>query len=74
LSQQKSRSPKRALLTRSFGAAALPVGPSLDLRRSFAGSADRPPLYKGRANSLARKKRCRINRKICIAQFLGDER
>jgi hypothetical protein len=62
------------LSTRSFGAAALPVGPSLDQRRSFAGRADRPLLYKGRANSLARKKRFRINRKICIAQILGDEK
>jgi hypothetical protein len=50
-------------------AAALPVGPSLDQRRSVSGGADRPLLYKGRANSLARKNPFGINRKKLIAAF-----
>jgi hypothetical protein len=47
-------------------AAALPVGPSLDQRRSVSGGADRPLLYKWRAKS---EKPFGINREKLIATF-----
>jgi len=58
-------------LGRVVRAAALPVGPSLDQWRSVSGGADRPLLYKRRANSLARKKPFGINRKNFIAGIFG---
>jgi hypothetical protein len=50
-------------------AAALPVGPSLDQRRSVSGGADRPLLYKWRAKSAGAEKPFGINGKKLIAAF-----
>jgi len=44
----------------------------LDQRRSVSGGADRPLLYKRRANSLPLKKPFEINRKKLIAAFAGS--
>jgi hypothetical protein len=44
----------------------------LDQWRSVSGGADRPLLYKRRANSLARKKPFEINRKKLIAASAGS--
>jgi len=63
----KKAAAKDAPLERFLGAAALPIGPSLDQRRGLAGRADRPFLYKWHANRLAQKKRFRINRENLIA-------
>jgi hypothetical protein len=65
----KKPQPEMRVEVRVVRAAALPVGPSLDQRRSVSGGADRPLLYKRRANSLARKNPFGINRKKLIAAF-----
>ena len=71
LSQQKSRSPRRALcaLPQSGGVACRPViGPAAPPCAAPIG----PSHYKWRAKSVARKKRCGINAKKLIAEFCGS--
>jgi len=70
----KKPQPEARVVDAFIGAAALPVGPSLDQRRNPSAAPIGLPHFKGRANSLTRKKRFKINREIRYAQILGGLR